>query len=121
MKDIFDSADGDGDQVVPEVKETEGCEREEEDDDDIERARRKIENKVLVIFDGDQLPTNKGVMSFMSGFFEGREGREIENSLAKLQAQRLFALSLCSKWGMNFDRSTRALRGLLMRAQQNPI
>ena len=121
MKDIFDSADGDGDQVVPEVKETEGCEREEEEDDDIERARRKIENKVLVIFDGDQLPTNKGVMSFMSGFFEGREGREIENSLAKLQAQRLFALSLCSKWGMNFDRSTRALRGLLMRAQQNPI
>ena len=59
MKDIFEKADGNDDQVVPEVKEEDGCEEEE---DDIERARRKIEKKVLVIFDGDQLPTNKGVM-----------------------------------------------------------
>ena len=57
MKDIFEKADDD--QVVPEAKEEAGCEEEE---DDIERARRKIEKKVLVIFDGDQLPTNKGVM-----------------------------------------------------------
>ena len=77
MKDIFDSADGD--QVVPEVKGAEGCEKEE-GEGDIERTRRKIEKKVLVIFDGDQLPTNKGVW-----VCEGREGsrnftREVASS-----------------------------------------
>ena len=66
------------DQVVPELKE--GCEKEGEEIDDIERARRKIEKKVLVIFDGDQLPTNKGVW-----VCEGREGsrnftREVASS-----------------------------------------
>ena len=67
MKDIFEKADDD--QVVPEVKEEEdGCEKEE---DDIERARRKIEKKVLVIFDGDQLPTNKGVMLVRLVVFRG--------------------------------------------------
>ena len=78
MKDIFDSADGD--QVVPEVKGAEGCEKEDGEEGDIERTRRKIEKKVLVIFDGDQLPTNKGVW-----VCEGREGsrnftREVASS-----------------------------------------
>ena len=80
MRDIFDSPDGGDDHVVPEVKG--GCEEEEGEEDDIEKTRRKIEKKVLVIFDEDQLPTNKGVLSVrLSGFL-----REI--SPVKLQNRR---------------------------------